>query len=494
MSAKRRPGTDLNHDNWDEEQELEEVGEFRKASVDELKQRTFKVAKRRIRGAGGPGGDGDDADGDASAAPTAASAFSGFGGFGKVSDGKPASSPFSFLSSSTAAPPATASPFGTLSSSLSGGGVGGNGGGSNSTASGASNGTSTTNSSSTASSSTAATGASKDPNYYAKLKGLNQSVSAWIAKHIAENPVCVLTPIFDDYARHLQDIERSKSTAATEATSTATARPAEPIKTPDFTFKSAASAVGSNSATKETTATSAFSFGSAAALKPTETTAATASTASTFSFGKSTEPAKSTFSFGSAKPAASDAAVASKPATSTFSFGSAAASGGAPSGFSFGGAASQPFTFANIKTPADHAAERAAGGGAPEAEEENEEPPKNEFTPVVEDDSLYTQRCKVFVKTGAEYVDRGVGQLFIKSAADGAKTQLLVRADTNLGNVVLNILLTDAVPASRMGKNNVMMICVPTPDAKPPPVTVLVRVKNAEEADELLAQINKHKK
>lgn len=98
------------------------------------------------------------------------------------------------------------------------------------------------------------------------------------------------------------------------------------------------------------------------------------------------------------------------------------------------------------------------------------------------------------MKSGADYTDRGVGQLYIKSAAGGSKTQLLVRADTNLGNILLNVLLTESVPASRMGKNNVMMICVPTPDAKPPPVTVLVRVKNQEEADELLEQINKHKK
>lgn len=501
MSAKRRPGTDLNHDNWDDDQEQEEVGEFRKASADELKQRTFKVAKRRMRTAGGGGGD-DDADGGSGAAPAAASAFSGFGGFGKLGDGKPASSPFSFLSSSAASTVpaaasssvATVSPFATLSSSLSGGG-----GGSASTSSG-SNGTLTTTSNSTASSSTTAANAPKDANYYAKLKGLNQSVSAWIAKHIADNPVCVLTPIFDDYARHLKEIQQSQSAAsATDATSAT--RQTVTIKTPDYTFKSAASSA--SSAKKETDAApaSTFSFGIAADKKPTEAAAAT----SNFSFGsaapgKTTEPAKSTFSFGSAlsKPPVSDEAAVAKPSTSTFSFGSigtSAASSGGASGFSFGGAASTPFTFANIKTPADHAAERAAGGGpSTEAEDENEEPPKNEFTPVVEDDSLHTQRCKVFVKSGADYVDRGVGQLFIKSAAEGTKTQLLVRADTNLGNIVLNILLTDAVPVSRMGKNNVMMICVPTPDSKPPPVTVLVRVKNAEEADELLAQINKHKK
>jgi nuclear pore complex protein Nup50 len=44
-----------------------------------------------------------------------------------------------------------------------------------------------------------------------------------------------------------------------------------------------------------------------------------------------------------------------------------------------------------------------------------------------------------------------------------------------------------------MGKNNVMIVCVPTPDEKPPPTSVLIRVKTGEEADDLLNAINKQK-
>ena len=35
--AKRNAGSELNHDNWDEEEETEEAGEFKKASDDQMK-------------------------------------------------------------------------------------------------------------------------------------------------------------------------------------------------------------------------------------------------------------------------------------------------------------------------------------------------------------------------------------------------------------------------------------------------------------------------
>jgi nuclear pore complex protein Nup50 len=97
------------------------------------------------------------------------------------------------------------------------------------------------------------------------------------------------------------------------------------------------------------------------------------------------------------------------------------------------------------------------------------------------------------VKGASDYSDRGVGTLFIKKVED-SKIQMIVRADTNLGNIIFNIVLAEGLPCSRMGKNNVMIVCVPTPDAKPPPTSVLLRVKTGEEADELLAKINELKK
>ncbi len=45
---KRRPDKDLNHDNWDEEDEPEEKGEFIKASEEKLKDRKILTAKRKV--------------------------------------------------------------------------------------------------------------------------------------------------------------------------------------------------------------------------------------------------------------------------------------------------------------------------------------------------------------------------------------------------------------------------------------------------------------
>lgn len=449
MSAKRRPGTELNHENWNDEEETEEIGEFQKASQDELKRRTIKKAVRRTRvGGAATFGGNDITDGATDDDPKpSGSVFSGFGGFGSLAS-KSISSPFSFLSSTTAqttttvqVPTTTTTASSTLSTKSL---LNGNSNTTGSTITGISS----IGSFSLKSPSSSIAADNNSTDYYAQLKGLNQSVSAWISKHVDANPICILTPIFDEYAKFLKDIEQTKGKSSTATTN----------KT-DFNF--------------------------AASKPPTTTTAP-----SSFSFGIKDSSSKIVAATAPVKLGASvfePTAGPSKP----ISFGSTTAP------FSFGGSTSStPFTFANVRKPDEHPPAAAGGSSSSTtgADDENEEPPKNEFTPVVEEDSLFSKRCKVFVKGTAGYVDRGVGTLYIKSADNGNKTQMIVRADTNLGNVIFNILLTDAVPANRMGKNNVMMICIPTPDSKPPPSTVLIRVKNGEEADELLEQINKHKK
>ena len=114
-----------------------------------------------------------------------------------------------------------------------------------------------------------------------------------------------------------------------------------------------------------------------------------------------------------------------------------------------------------------------------------------EFTPVEEKDSIFSKRCKLFVKVDGNFSDRGVGTLHIEKV--DSKIQVLVRADTNLGNILLNIVLNESIPLQRMGKNNVMMICLPLPESKPPPTPVLLRVKTGDEADELFETLTKHK-
>jgi nuclear pore complex protein Nup50 len=96
----------------------------------------------------------------------------------------------------------------------------------------------------------------------------------------------------------------------------------------------------------------------------------------------------------------------------------------------------------------------------------------------------------VFLKKEASFQERGVGTLYLKPA--GEKMQLIVRADTSLGNVLVNTLLTSGLPIQRMGSNNVMLVCVPTPDVKPPPVPLLIRLKTGDDADEVFNKLKEY--
>lgn len=150
--------------------------------------------------------------------------------------------------------------------------------------------------------------------------------------------------------------------------------------------------------------------------------------------------------------------------------------------FSFG--SSQPFTFSNVTKPDTKPDENKT------LEEGEDEPPKVTFTPVTEEGAIYTKRCKVFLKKEASFQERGVGTLYLKPA--GEKMQLIVRADTSLGNVLVNTLLTAGLPVQRVGSNNVMLVCVPTPDVKPPPVPLLIRLKTGDDADEVFNKLKEH--
>lgn len=62
-----------------------------------------------------------------------------------------------------------------------------------------------------------------NPEYRSKLRALNVAVSSWIQQHVAKTPVCDLTPIFNDYRKHLTEIERkygcsTKTSSATFGT------------------------------------------------------------------------------------------------------------------------------------------------------------------------------------------------------------------------------------------------------------------------------------
>lgn len=385
MSTKRRPDTDLNHDNWADEEEPEEVGEFAKADEAEIKSRVIVKAKRRIRAT-------DSTDGGAEAPRS--NVFSGFSAF---ASNKPAFNFGTFsakVAQGTSVLPASASQFAfTVPSPTT--------------------------------KATSSTEPEKSTQFCTKLKELNKAVIDCVKGHIDSGKLCILTPIFTDYIKYAKELEDDEQK-----------KPAiEPPKsTPTFSFASTNKNSEPNTFSAATTTST---------LNP-----------SPFSFGKPT------VAFGS---------------TSTLGTGG----------------------FANVKPsePEPDTSSATTSEGKTDADADAEDvPPKVEFTPVVESESMYSKRCKVFVKVGKEYNSRGSGTLYLKNIAENNKVQLIVRADTNLGNILLNVLLTEGLPVQILGKNNVMIMCIPTPESEPKATPVLVRVKDEAEAEELLAEIKKHLK
>ncbi|KAI3366394.1 hypothetical protein L3Q82_000451 [Scortum barcoo] len=424
--AKRIADKELTDRNWDQEEEGEEAGTFSIASEDVLKNRAIKKAKRRNIGTEGEstgafkGFKGFTLTTTAATGGSAPTAFSGFGngggfkGLSGLTNGnsiapsfggfqspavtstatpgecvkrilqhtiKDQKYPFYNPKSDVQRPPASAKPTADVTAKQT-------------------NGSAPRPAQSSGSSSSVG---SKE--YSRQLTALNCSVRDWITKHVNDNPLCDLNPIFRDYERHLASIERQYGAGSVDGGSeekkqggvlpaTATPPPAPPA--------------------------SSSSSSPAAPAPP-----------ALFSFSKTMTEDSSRD-----KPAAPIAAGV------TFNFDE-------------------------------------------NGEEESEEPPKPEVKEVKEDDAFYSKKCKLFYKKDAEFKEKGVGTLHLKQTDDG-KTQMIIRADTNLGNILLNIIVQSSMPCTRVGKNNVMVVCVPNPpvDEKNPasgPVPLLIRVKTGEE-------------
>uniref|UniRef100_A0A8C1RJY0 Nuclear pore complex protein Nup50 n=1 Tax=Cyprinus carpio TaxID=7962 RepID=A0A8C1RJY0_CYPCA len=414
--AKRIAEKELTDRNWDQEDEGEEAGIFSIASEDVMKNRAIKKARRRNVGAEGENGGAFKAfKGFSLTSATGTTLFSGFGngaGFkplssltnGSVASVAPSFAGFNFpTSAKTNSGPLT---FNSSASSKPKDDVTSNG----------------------------STPSSKE--YSRQLTALNCSVRDWITKHVNDNPLCDLNPIFRDYERHLASIEKKYGSGASE--SGADSVGAEPEL---FSFKD-----------KD----------GAAADKP-----------------SAVAPPGVSFNFGQKVDSSVLGALASCGAPS-FSFSSSSSS----SSVSVFG------TAVNSVSPAVSSSLNVASNSqtADENGEESEEPPVPVVKEIKEKDAFYSKKCKLFYKKDGEFKEKGVGTLHLKMVAE-SKLQLLVRADTNLGNILLNIMVPSSMPCSQTGKNNVMVVCVPNPpvDDKNPstPVPVLIRVKTAEDADEL---------
>lgn len=118
---------------------------------------------------------------------------------------------------------------------------------------------------------------------------------------------------------------------------------------------------------------------------------------------------------------------------------------------------------------------------------------------------MFVARCKLYYQKDGSFVDKGLGFLYIKPKKD-AKAQLLIRADTTTGNILLNIALVESLPVIKAEKGKgVMLTCIPNPEIEPKKkeeeqengtekstVTFLIRVK-ATDNDELYDSIVKYK-
>lgn len=117
----------------------------------------------------------------------------------------------------------------------------------------------------------------------------------------------------------------------------------------------------------------------------------------------------------------------------------------------FGKDANQAKSATAVSTNALEAQTESGNNDDKGGEEEEEEPPKVIVNEIKEDDAFYSKKCKLFYKKDNEFKEKGVGTLHLKPAGN-EKTQLLVRADTNLGNILLNVLIPPKMPCTRTGK------------------------------------------
>uniref|UniRef100_A0A182YM09 Uncharacterized protein n=1 Tax=Anopheles stephensi TaxID=30069 RepID=A0A182YM09_ANOST len=349
-------------------------------------------------------------------------------------------------------------------------------------------------------------------NMKANVIALNHAFVAWITQKCKENAYCNFSPVFKSYEKYFakfKEMEQngteksltnssSSSSSSTEATSklTSTSSASQPTKV-DFPTGPAAKPVEPKPiepVTKEPEKAkekTGFFFGTSAPKESlaakTLATPAPPAAAGGFTFGSGKPLTFGGFSSTAAASTATTNSSSSTVSTTSPSFFAGASTFASkaitPGGFTFGSGV--------VKPPVPDSSAAANKDAAEEGDADEDEPPKVEFTPVVEKDSLYSKRCKMYFKVDGSFSDRGVGTLHVKKVE--SKVQLLVRADTSLGNIMLNIILNESVPLQRVGKNNVMLICLPTPDAKPPPKSVLLRVKTGEEADELMATLLKFK-
>ncbi|XP_030336895.1 nuclear pore complex protein Nup50 isoform X3 [Strigops habroptila] len=410
--AKRIAEKELTDRNWDQEDEAEEVGTFSVASEEVLKNRAIKKAKRR--NVGSESESGGAFKGFKGFILPSGKGGGGFSGFGNGAGIKPleglsngsssVTSTPSFSSLKTSCETQTQSAFGSTMS----------------------NGPTTTVFTEKKAESPKANGGNQPSSsgyaqskvcsssiYHKQLAGLNCSVRDWIVKHVNTNPLCDLTPIFRDYEKYLANIEQQHGSSSDSGSE--------------------------NEGNKTPSSQSVSAFGNSKLQQ-----------GSTFLFNNKTEDTSDK------KPeAASERKDPSLGATSTvsFNFGKSVDSSilgslgsGTLSSFSFspgnsglfGKDVNQAKSVTAVSTNVLEAQTESGNSDDKGGEEEEEEPPKVIVNEIKEDDAFYSKKCKLFYKKDNEFKEKGVGTLHLKPAGN-EKTQLLVRADTNLATISFSV-------------------------------------------------------
>lgn len=458
--AKRLADKELTDRNWDQEDEAEEVGTFSVASEEVLKNRAIKKAKRRNVGFESDSG-GAFKGFKGLVAPSGGGGFSGFGSGtgGKplegLSNGSSITSTPLFTSARAATEPKTT--FGSIATN-----------GPNTLAEKKNSNPKTNGDSQQPSSSGLAVSKACAGNaYHKQLAALNCSVRDWIVKHVNTNPLCDLTPIFKDYEKYLANIEQQHVNSGSSSSGSETNKMLVETQSPSL--------FGSTKLQQE----SAFLFHG---NKTEDSSEKKMEVVSEKKADPSLGAASASFNFGKKIDSSVLGSLNSGPLTGfSFSPGNSSLFG---KDISQNKPVSSPFSTKTLESQAEDGNKECKGGD----EEENDEPPKVVVTEVKEEDAFYSKKCKLFYKKDNEFKEKGVGTLHLKPTAN-QKTQLVVRADTNLGNILLNVLIAPNMPCTRTGKNNVLIVCVPNPpvDEKNAtiPVTMLIRVKTSEDADEL---------
>lgn len=462
--AKRGADKYLTDQNWDQEDEADEddgPGTFKKAEDDILKTRVIRKAKRRVVGGSGQ-----------VSSTTAFSSFTGlkaptntgnpkpvFGGFSLSSSGNGSNiqaNPFSMFQStgssgSTATQPTIQAIAGDKSSSMTL----------------APKVTSSTPSQKVEAKSSDEDNAHNSKEYNRHLSALNKSVSEWIKNHVEKNPLCDLTPIFLDYKKYLADIDEKYGHSDNEGSL-------------QNSFQ-----VSDSQETVSPKSSQNSSLASSVSDKP---------KFSLTGFGAKTEEAKPIEKDSKTEQSSLQIPV-SKPAFSGFQTSSSTAS--SPfKGFNVSKApAFAGFSFSSSMVGSGNTTSQTSDSQQAKDEEEYV-PPKPESNVVEDPDAFYTIRCKLYHKKDGAFADRGVGQLYLKPS--GEKTQLLIRADTAISQILLNILLLPAIPVKKQGKNNILLMCIPNPPInekeKDKVAALLIRVKTSDDADKLIEIMEEKKR